>query len=349
MTTNLSRYKYDIKKIRHAAHGNWPDILSGLGIPKHYLRNKHGPCPGCGGHDRFRFDDQRGNGEWICGGGGRLESGDGFKLLQHALSYSFVESLEAVSNYLRLPVNSEKNNIVKPSHTCTESNQILKKRRKYLRKTWKNSLPPDHIHAEPLRKYMINRGLSEIIDDWPNSLLYCSSLAYYENNTMLGNFPAMISVVSDSKGDPVTLHRTYLTESGHKAPVPNPKKLMSPLYQGAINGGAIRLYPATGSLAIAEGVETALAIRVATKMPVWATLSAGGMKSILIPLDIKRIFIMADKDRNQTGAIAAYQLQVRLISESRDARVILPRQNITEGQKGIDWLDALNSGRISND
>ena len=43
--------------VKIAAHGRWPEILAALGIDPAALRNRHGPCPGCGGRDRFRFDD----------------------------------------------------------------------------------------------------------------------------------------------------------------------------------------------------------------------------------------------------------------------------------------------------
>ncbi len=36
-----------------AARGHWPDILVRFGIDESYLRNRHGPCPLCGGRDRF--------------------------------------------------------------------------------------------------------------------------------------------------------------------------------------------------------------------------------------------------------------------------------------------------------
>jgi DNA repair protein RadD len=37
-----------------------------LGIDVRFLRNKHGPCPICGGKDRFRFDDSDGSGSYYC-------------------------------------------------------------------------------------------------------------------------------------------------------------------------------------------------------------------------------------------------------------------------------------------
>ena len=48
------------------ATGRWADILVRLGVDRKYLRNKQGPCPMCGGRDRWRFDNKDGSGSWIC-------------------------------------------------------------------------------------------------------------------------------------------------------------------------------------------------------------------------------------------------------------------------------------------
>ncbi len=85
--------------IKRTAQGRWPDILSGLGIE--VKLNRHSPCPGCGGMDRFRFDDRAGNGDFICNQMDGL-SGDGFTLLQHIFDYSAKESFEVVASYLGL-------------------------------------------------------------------------------------------------------------------------------------------------------------------------------------------------------------------------------------------------------
>ncbi len=48
------------------ARGRWSEILPRLGIDARFLRNRHGPCPLCGGKDRFRFDDRDGSGSYFC-------------------------------------------------------------------------------------------------------------------------------------------------------------------------------------------------------------------------------------------------------------------------------------------
>src|SRR6516225_8926134 len=48
------------------ARGRWQEILPQLGVDARFLCNKHGPCPICGGRDRFRFDDRDGSGSYYC-------------------------------------------------------------------------------------------------------------------------------------------------------------------------------------------------------------------------------------------------------------------------------------------
>ncbi len=52
------------------AHGRWTEILPLLGVDPRFLVNRHGPCPLCGGKDRFRFDDKDGSGSYYCNGCG---------------------------------------------------------------------------------------------------------------------------------------------------------------------------------------------------------------------------------------------------------------------------------------
>lgn len=88
------------------AQGHWVEILSTVGgVPVHYLDNKHKPCPSCrDGEDRFRFDDQDGNGTWFCshcgGKDGMGGGGTGMSLLMRVKGWEFKEAARAVEDYL---------------------------------------------------------------------------------------------------------------------------------------------------------------------------------------------------------------------------------------------------------
>src|ERR1700730_11381374 len=54
---------------KERARGRWREILPALGIAESFLTGRNCPCPMCGGRDRFRFLDHRGqdgDGMWVC-------------------------------------------------------------------------------------------------------------------------------------------------------------------------------------------------------------------------------------------------------------------------------------------
>jgi phage/plasmid primase-like uncharacterized protein len=87
-------------EVRDLARGRWHIILPALGINAEHLRNHHMRCPGCGGTDRFRWDDKDGSGSFYCGGGGEPVYGDGFALLSHVHGWDFKTCAEQVRSVL---------------------------------------------------------------------------------------------------------------------------------------------------------------------------------------------------------------------------------------------------------
>ena len=82
-----------VSDVTNAAAGHWPELLAGIGIdvPR---RGKHGPCPACGGKDRFRLDDKEGRGTWICN---QCGNGDGLDLLVRVTGKSTKEAAELIA------------------------------------------------------------------------------------------------------------------------------------------------------------------------------------------------------------------------------------------------------------
>src|SRR5690554_5454604 len=77
-TDTLGQKEKQMTPTRELALGKWPGILSRLGVDESFLLNRHGPCPNCGGKDRYRFSDQEGTGSYYCS---QCGPGDGFDLL----------------------------------------------------------------------------------------------------------------------------------------------------------------------------------------------------------------------------------------------------------------------------
>jgi putative DNA primase/helicase len=162
-------------------------------------------------------------------------------------------------------------------------------------------------------------------------LRYHPSLAYRHEDGQYTYHPAMVAQVDDASGQAVTLHRTYLTRDGHKADVLAPKRLMPTVVPGATRGGAIRLYPAGETLGVTEGIETGLAVRLATGLPVWAAIAAGGMARLIVPGEVHLVVICADHD--PAGLDAARALARRRLAEHRRVKILTPNT------PGADWAD----------
>lgn len=55
--------------------------------------------------------------------------------------------------------------------------------------------------------------------------------------------------------------------------------------------------PATDTLGLAEGIETAMAAIALLDLPVWSTLGAERLHQIAIPASVRRLVLLPDNDR----------------------------------------------------
>lgn len=117
------------------------------------------------------------------------------------------------------------------------------------------------------------------------------------------------------------LHRTFL-ERG------TAKKLGIKKMLGPASGGAVHFGTPEDTLALAEGIETALSFYVATGIPTWACLSTSGLKAIKLPPlpRARNIIIVTDHDENGAGIKAADTLATRLLKENRTVQILQTRQ-----------------------
>jgi putative DNA primase/helicase len=122
-----------------------------------------------------------------------------------------------------------------------------------------------------------------------------------------GKVPAMIALMQHVITDePTGIHRTALNlgQTGKVHPPCGPKRML-----GSSRSAAIKLQPHNGVLGVAEGIETALSASQLFNVPVWALLSAGGIRSCPLIPGVKQLFIFADHD--EAGLTAARQCAIR--------------------------------------
>ena len=333
---NIRRLNRDA--VKQFALNRWTtEIHPAFGINDVMLNGKHQPCPVDGGKDCFRYTDFEGHGGFICN---RCGHGDGFALLELVHGWRFPESLRAVAAILGLTAGREELMPTKTAVTpCAIPTQSTPDPaiQKYL--DWLLASSEPIKEGSPPDLYLARRGLR--LEEYPDVLRYHAGLNYKDrNNHLVGRFPALLGMVQNPAGQVVACQRIYLTADGAKAPVEKAKKLTARLFNGAITGGAVRLFDATETLGIAEGIETAIAAHLRWQIPTWAGVTAGGMQSIEVPASVQLIYIFADNDSHKlcTGEIAASALARRLIAEGRVVHVIRARQagcDIADLVKGI--------------
>lgn len=345
----------DAALVKERAKGKWLDILQVLApeiAPAIARPGRRMTCPVHGTHskagngDGFRlFKDAADTGGGVCNTCGGHH--DGLALLTWLRSWRFWEAVEAVAGVLDLdgghvgPVTPR----ALPAPAAVQSSLTDEDIRAGLRRTWKEGLPLDDPDALPARLYLQRRGLDVGLVFGSSVLRYHPRLPYRDEDLgrIAGHWPALVALVHDADGIPVTLHRTYITVDGFKAPLAEPKKLMYVASDRIVSGGALPLgRPLNGFLGVAEGIETALAVTTGTGMTVWPTLTATLMERFQPPPGVRDLIIWADHDRSGRGLAAATVLKQRAWEKGLRAQIRVPDMlPIPDGQKGIDWNDVL--------
>ena len=292
------------------AKGHWRELLPQLGVDPRLLTGKHGPCPSCGGKDRFRFTDKDGYGLFICSVCG---SNDGFALVQMVTGQSFKQVADRVSELL-----GEKTAGAKKDREQEDA------QRGAIKRVWEASQRPSK--DGPVVKYLKRRlGLV-----WASK----SVREFIGQNHCL----MVCQIVGpDNRGHNV--HLTYLDHNGFRAKIDTPKRIMS----GRVpSGSAIRLAPADVHMGIAEGIETAIAASVMYGIPVWSAINAHNLAKWVPPSIVKHVTVFGDNDESFTGHAASYALARRLkLQHKLDVDIKIPET------VGTDWADVL--AQVSKD
>lgn len=327
-----------VARIKEAAAGRWPELFVDAGMDRSHFTRQNRPCPLCGGTDRFSLFPKSTDGGWFCRGCGH---GDGIALVRAFTGRSFPETLEWLERALGLP--EFRTDAPQRRRARTEDPAALEAaRRARLERLWDEAVPLARAEPDsPVRRYLAARGLGGCV---PSRELRCvSALGCWETPDeggparLAGTFPAMIARVSGDAGELITLHRTYLTETGEKAPVRSAKKLAA----GAVENGLVRLYPAGGVLCLAEGIETALSVHALTGLPCWSAISLTGFRRFeSVPEGVRTLRICGDNDASYAGAAGAYELASRIKRSRPELTVTV---HIPE-RSGEDWNDVLRAG-----
>lgn len=313
-----------------------------------------GPCPSCGGRDRFAINPAKG--KWIC----RPESGgsEAIGLIMHCEEVSFLEACEILTGEKpprgrgRGLSDEEKDAIEarkkKAQEKRKEDRRIEQEWRRERQRTaaglWDQCIPIAGTLAE---KNLLLRGIPVPPMGWPDCLGFCDSIVYDEFDPYSPMYPGLVARADDIGGDLAGVWIIFLdAKTGNKLDR-EPNKVG----RGPAGGGAVRIGGMAARIGACEGVETGLAVwsMLNYAIPVWPLLSTSGMIGFEPPLELEHVRIFPDGDRPvrrkdgrfipidvPPGRYAATRLGDRLLSFGVACTLE------AEPPPGLDYLDIWN-------
>ena len=201
----------------------------------------------------------------------------------------------------------------------------------YAKLLWESSLELNGTDIASM--YLKNRGLK--FTELPKTLRFNPSC--YLNKEK--NLPALIAKIQDSSGELIGVQRIYLDNSGQKANVDTPKKILGSFKSGYVE---LRADSPGDEIHITEGIETGLAVFLSLKQTTYCAVSASNLSKVRTAKTDKTTHIWADEDKSGTGEREARKAAQEFTAQGIRAIIHLPNAKLSEHDKSIDWLDIYN-------
>jgi hypothetical protein len=248
----------------------------GVRLKKVGAREWAGPCPACGGIDRFAINTAKG--VFNCRGCGC--GGDEIALVRHVTGYSFHEALDFLGDdrlmgQFKSSPGRREPRLELPDGATTTTDAL---------KIWRASVDP---RLTPVEVYLAKRNL--LLED----AVAGEAIRWHPG------VGAMVALFREIETDePQAISRTFLDQDGGK---------LGRKFLGPVGGAAVKLDPdgnVLGGLHIGEGVETCLAARQMGFRPAWALGSAGAIGRFPVLDGIEALTILAENDGANARAAA---------------------------------------------
>jgi hypothetical protein len=200
----------------------------------------------------------------------------------------------------------------KPAPAAPRADAVDERRIAFARLIWDEAIDPRSTVVET---YLAGRGL-KLPDECCGHALRYHAACPWEGTRV----PAMIAAYRDIGNSRIItgIHRTALTPDGQKIG----RKML-----GAARDSAIMLDPdenVTMGLAIAEGIESALAGRELGWKPCWALGSAGAIAKFPVLSGIECLNVLCETDDSGANAKAVQEVGRRWTYAGREVLTIKP-------------------------
>jgi putative DNA primase/helicase len=271
-----------------------------------------GPCPVCGGVDRFSINVKKQ--VWHCRGCGT--GGDVISLLQHAEEMTFAEAVASLAGEGWTAPKARRNR----DRSIEDDKDQRRPPSDAWRLIWAEAQDPRRTLVE---HHLALRGLSLPAEAAGEALRFHPRCPFGPGCTT----PAIVALVRDIRSnEPIGIHRTALDSLGHKREIDGKDRMA----RGQIGGGAVKLTPdeeVTLGLGIGEGIETSLSLKLMSDWgdsPIWACLSAGALAAFPVLGGIETLVVAVDHD--EAGSNAARQAIARWHEAGRETLAITPKR-----------------------
>lgn len=281
-----------IDRVLREFNGAWRSTLEGYGCQLPSGRH-HGPCPVCGGKDRFRFDDKDGRGTWFCSQCDP-QSGGGLLLLSRYLGKPTIETAKEL-------LGQDMPRTVAPvrKHAVSDE-QMREELRKRAAKGAKMLMEKSHAASHA---YMDGKGLS---GEWSVS----SEIMMGSDNERIEP-GALLLVPVFKNGELVNVQK--ITAEGKKRPI-----------YGGDMAGVCHVIDGPGKIvAVVEGFATGVTVNRMTNAKTYVAFNTSNLHSITEQARAENqestLVIFADNDEHGAGLKYAEDAAI-----ASNAKIALP-------------------------
>ena len=323
-----------VSDVALAAVDRWPSVLASLGINTP-CRGKHGPCPVCGGKDRFHFDDKEGKGTWHCRQCDGKRAGDGLDLVAKVTGMSTKEAAQEVAQVLGLVSGSLDHEAIdqRQAQAARRAEQVKAQEqdRREQAASYAAELVSHSQHSAGV-PYLVNKGLG----DW---------------STMRLSGPLNLAGIGFAAGDLlVPLHDlTGELVNVQLINAQGEKRYLA----GGQKAGAFHRIEGGELVAVCEGYATGVSVHLATEATVYCAMDCGNLLAVANIARAhhpkSRIILAADNDAHTEGnpgktkaeaAAAKVRGLVALPDEPGDWNDYHQAHGLTETQEAIMSISA---------
>ena len=255
----MSQSNRFVSDVVAAACGHWRDLLPAIGIDVPH-GGKHGPCPVCGGADRFRLDDKAGRGTWFCNQCDP-QSGDGLDLVCRVTGKGVKDAAELIAPLVGVTdggLDQEERARIVQQQQARASEQRKRDEQERQRAAIRAADIVGDTH-QGVSPYLERKGLGSFLRDVLRVPLCVADT----------DFPtgSLVVPLVDESGELVNVQ--LIGVDGAKRYLPGGQK-----------AGAYHRIEGGPQVAVVEGVATGLSVHLATGATVYCSMDCGNLLAV---------------------------------------------------------------------